>query len=121
MSAQSQPTITTTVVPAADIAKHRFVTWAGVQATADEDCMGISFENLVANRSGLVVMGVTGIIEAGAVIDGSVIHLKSDANGRAIPCTVGDTPQAVLKAGQTAGAVGDQIEVFPLNPIAPLA
>lgn len=117
MTAQSQPTRTATVTPAAAITKFRFVTWAWAQATADADCMGVASTNIEAGIPGLVVMGETAIVEAGAAINGSVNVLKSDSQGRAIAATAGDAVQAVLKPGQTAAAAGNLIEVYLTNHI----
>ena len=121
MSDQCQPYITHTVTPVAEIAERRFVNWAHAQAGADEDCMGISAEKIEAGCPGLVVMGVTAVIEAGAPIDGSTRQLKSGDGGRAVPCTTGDAVQAVLKEGQTAVVAGAPIEVYPTNHISAVA
>lgn len=120
MSAQYQPTRTATITPAAAIAAHRFVTWAWAQAGAGADCMGVAAENIEPKYPGLVILGETAIVEAGAALDGSVRQLKSDAQGRAIPCATGNAVQAVLKPGQTATAAGGLVEVYLTNHISPL-
>lgn len=122
MSNQCQPTHTTIAQPTnARIPRRRFVGWDGELAGAGADCMGVSYEDIEIGDHGMVVMGVTAVVDSGAALDGSAIYLKSDAQGRAIAADVGDTVQAVLKAGQTAAAANKPIEVYPLNAVTPLA
>ena len=120
MGTGAQHQVTDTIKPAAAIARRRFINWDFAQAGADDDCMAIAPVNLPANVNGLAIIGGTAVIEAGAVLDGSVKQLKSNADGQAIPCTAGDAVQAVLKKGQTADAAGDPVVVYMIGHISPV-
>ncbi len=102
-----------TVTPAATIAAKRGVNFSAAQATAGEACIGVADTEILAGDNGRVIVGVTGIWETGAVIDGTENRLMTDATGRVIPWTAGNNVCARLKPGVTAAAAGEFIEVFP--------
>ena len=110
-----------TVVPSVEIAAKLAIAWDGTIADDGAGGEGVSImgfaDHLIpANQAGRVVFGESSIAIAGAVIDGSVTGLKTDANGKLIPVAAGtDVVAARLKPGETATAADQQIEVFPVR------
>lgn len=102
-----------TVNATADIIAKRGVNFAGAQAVAGEACMGVADTEILTGDNGRVIIGVTAIWEAGAVVDGTENRLMTDADGRVIPWTAGNNVCARLKPGVTATGAGEMIEVFP--------
>lgn len=116
---QQLSTLVTTVVPTvATIAAKRGVNFSGEQAVAGEACIGVSDTEILANNAGRVVMGVTAIWEAGAVIDGTENRLMTDATGRVVPWVATNNVCARLKPGVAAGGAGELIEVYPVIDVA---
>ena len=119
MSRQARTTRTTTATPsAAEIPIFRFVGWDHEVVGANGNVMGISCEHVGVGENGLIALGETAVVEAGAPLDGTEQRLKSDANGRAIPWAAGtDITAAMLRPGQTAAAVGDPVEVHIIQSV----
>lgn len=104
--------LTYAVTPTADIAAKRGVTFAGEQATAGQSCMGVSDAKIEAGTTGKVNLGPTAIWETGAAITGTELRLMTDAQGRVITWTTGNTPVAKRIKGRTAAGAGEMMEVF---------
>ena len=119
MSRQSRRTRTTTAKPeSAPIPVFRFVGWDFELAGTNAHVLGVSCEHIGVGENGLIALGETTVVEAGAAIDGTEQRLMSDENGRAIPWTQAtDVTAAMLRPGQIAAGVGDPIEVFIIQSV----
>ena len=104
-----------TVVATSAIAKGRGVNWAGAQAGAGEAIVGIADHTVApGDPVRVITTGNTADAEAGAAINGTERRLATDANGRFVPWTAGIVAARLMPRGaNTAGALGDFIEVMP--------
>ena len=104
-------TLTLTVVAAGALAAARFVNQAGAYPAAGAAAFGVTRTS--ADAAGDVVpvdvQGTT-IVEAGAAISFDA-PLMVDAQGRAVPLTVG-SKSPVGRAMEAATAAGEQIEIL---------
>lgn len=114
MTTQQTATQVFTLQAAANITQKRFIGWNDQMATAGVPIKCVSDHNIASGDSGRVIWGITAMVESGAAVDGVEPRLMSDAQGRAVPWTTGNTVAARFKRGQTATAAGQLIEVFVL-------
>lgn len=97
----------TTLVATTALQSLRFVNFAGARAGANEPCAGIANDNYVAgNDAGVNTHGRL-MVEAGAAIAVGQ-HVKSDAEGRAVP---GDAATSEGRAYEAATAAGQIITI----------
>lgn len=110
MSQQSITLLTLTATASGSVAEARFVTFAGAQAGADTNTLGVN--RYAATNGQLIAVDTLGttVVEAGAAITAGAA-LETDADGRAIPQSNGPT---VARALQTASGAGDRIEILLL-------
>lgn len=100
------------IQPVEDIPRNRFINWSWGLAGADDDVLGICSEGADAGTTTSLTVGGIAQITAGTTIDGSVTGLKSDCEGRAVPCSPGDQPQAILYPGQGPKVADSLIAVY---------
>ena len=112
MSKQQIATRVVSVVPSGTITRKRFVNFSWAQAGAGESILGVADEQIEPGIAGRVIVGETAIVESGAAINGSETRLMSDAQGRVIVWTTGNTIAGRLVRGQTATAAGQFVEVY---------
>lgn len=105
---QSIPILTLTHTASGTINAQRFVAQAGDQAAEGENTLGVARTG--ASDGDLIPVDVLGttIVEAGDDVTVGA-SLMSDANGKAVPQTVGNAIAAVCLQ---AGGDGDLIEVL---------
>lgn len=108
MSKQAYPLLALTVVAAAALTKHRFVTHAGAVPAAAARAFGVARTDAeIGDPTTVDVLG-TAVVEAGAAIAlGALVEI--DATNRAVTRSAGVTVGVALQA---AGAAGDFIEVL---------
>lgn len=113
-----QGTSRLTIVATGTIAKGRCVNWSGAQAVANEAIVGIADHPAVLGDAVRIIPpGLTADAEAGAAINGAERRLMTDAQGRLIPWTTGNTVAARLlpkTSANVAAAAGDFVEVAPI-------
>lgn len=110
MSQQNIAVLTLTAQASGSVAEHRFVTYAGAQAGADANVLGVNrYAVTDAELMAVDALGTT-IVEAGAAITAGDA-LETDASGRAITQTNGPVVGRALQAASGAGA---RIEVLLL-------
>ena len=104
-------TLTLTIAAAGALAAARFVTQSGAYPAAGAAAFGVTRTSATA-QGDLVPVDVQGttIVEAGAAITFDA-PLMVDAQGRAVPLTVG-SKSPVGRAMQAATAAGEQIEIL---------
>lgn len=104
-------TLTMTVAAAGALAAARFVTQSGAYPAAGTAAFGVTRTSATA-QGDLVPVDVQGttIVEAGAAITFDA-PLMVDAQGRAVPLTVG-SKSPVGRSMQAATAAGEQIEIL---------
>lgn len=108
MSMQSVSLLTLTQTLSGTVAAHRFVTWAGAQAGADANTMGVArTAGVSGEKVSIDVMG-TAIVESGAAVTAGS-QLESDASGRAINWAT--SGPVIGRALQAAAGAGEFIEV----------
>lgn len=107
-----QSVVNLNIVTTGAIARKRFISHAGAQATANQACLGVNDYAVAAGETALCDhLGVT-MVEAGAAIAANVTErrLETNADGRAVTYTTGPAV-AVLLPGQSATAAGQLISV----------
>jgi hypothetical protein len=107
MSKQAYPLLALTIVAAAPLTKHRFVTHAGAVPAAAARALGVSRTDALANDPTTVDVLGTAIVEAGAPFALGA-QLEIDGTNRAITKASG---VVVASALQAALAAGDLVEV----------
>jgi hypothetical protein len=115
MSAQQQATRVFSIMAKSAIAEKRGVNRFGQQATAGQAIIGIADHAAALDEAVKIISGETAIAESGAVIDGVVAELMTDASGRFIPWVTPNKVAAIIFPGQTATAAGQMVEVFPIQ------
>ncbi len=110
MGRQFHSIFTLTATASGTISAHRFVANDSSQAGNAANTMGVARTDAADGEALPVDMLGTAIVEAGAVIAAGAA-VQTDANGRAITKAAGPTV-ARLMPGESAGAVGDLIEVI---------
>lgn len=103
--------LTLTVVAGGAVAAERFVTQSGSYPVAGAAAIGVT-RTSAAQAGDLLPVDVLGtsIVEAGGAITLDAA-LMADAQGRAVPLTVGSKSPVARALGTAAGA-GDRIEVL---------
>lgn len=108
MSRQFTSILTLPLIATGVIAAERFVTFAGAQAGAAANTLGVSRAAAAAAGQAIPVDAEgTAVVEAGAAIAAGAA-IETDAQGRAITRSAGPT---VARALQAATAAGEFIEV----------
>jgi hypothetical protein len=113
MAEQQTCTLYYTVVATGNLTRGCGIGWDGALPAAGASIQGIANTNIATGFVGQCNVGPTSIAIAGAVLTTANLELQVDAQGRFIPKAAGKTV-AMLKAGQTAAAAGELIEVIPV-------
>lgn len=113
MSAQNICILSLPLLLTGTVASKRFVTYAGAQAGAGVNTLGVSDYSGVAGERINVITHGTAIVETGGAIAAGAA-VESDASGRAVTKASGVTVGRVLP-GQAASVAGDFIEILLIN------
>lgn len=103
MAATSIATLTLTTQATGSVAESRFITYAGAQAGAAANTMGVNQYSVSLSELAAVVVSGTAIVEAGAAIAAGAA-LETDASGRAVTKSAGPTVGRALQAASGAGS-----------------
>jgi hypothetical protein len=117
MSRQAIPILSLTVLAAAALTAHRFVTGAGAVCGAGGKALGLLHNDAASGDAVAATVVGTAIMESGAAIAKDA-EIQSDALGRGITATTGPVLARALEA---ASGAGELIEVLVLCPAAMVA